>query len=210
MHPTDEQFVEWREKYGSYYLASFKQGDYFFRALTIGEHARILADKNLSTAELEDVFVSTALLHPGVADNLPAGIYTSLADQILNVSGFGDAKRARWVLDQQREIYSGVVGLMKAFIIATQPAYKEEELDEFTFAQLAAKVALAERIIDVQQAVFPLTSGGEENQVRLNLIDPDEEAEREQLEAQKHAAQKKSGQAGFNDPIAQKLHQALG
>lgn len=208
--PTDEQFAEWREQYGSYYLASFRQGDYYFRALTVGEHARILADRDLSTAEIEDTFVSTALLSPEIADTLPAGIYTSLADQILNVSGFGDAKTAKRVLDEQRANYGGVVGLMKAFIIATQPTYREEELDDCTFAQLAAKVALAENIIKVQQAVLPLASGGEEGQVKLNLVDPEEEAAKEQIEAQKHTAQKKSGQAGFNDPIAQRLHQALG
>ena len=45
---------------------------------------------------------------------------------------------------------------MKAFVLATITSYSVDELDEMTFSQLAEKVALSEKIIEIKQDhIFP-------------------------------------------------------
>ena len=206
---TPEQIEEWKRLYDGVFSVSLRNVDYIFRAVTFSEYNALMRSEDESSAETEEDIVSAVLLEPRTIDaKVPAGAITAIAEEVLNVSGYGDPKRAKRVLEQKRQEVSQVQGLMKAFVLATMPAYKEEELDDLNYSQLAAKVALAEQIIEVRQAMFPMASG--ESRVRLDLIDPEEEDDKAQQEAQKRAAQKKGGQAGLNDPIAQKLHQALG
>jgi hypothetical protein len=70
-----------------------------------------------------------------------------------------------------------------------------------TFSQLAEKVALAEKIIEVKQSINAI----EPTQVKLDLIDPQEELEKQKRIAAEHNAKRKEGEAVYNDPIAQKL-----
>lgn len=94
-----------------------------------------------------------------------------------------------------------VRGLMKAFVLATIHTDSPEFLDSLTYSKLAERVALAERIIEVQQAV----AGIESTNVTLSLIDPEEEKQKESQSAARHNASKLDGAAKYNDPIAQKL-----
>lgn len=90
---------------------------------------------------------------------------------------------------------------MKAFVLATISAYTPEDLDALTYSQLAEKVALAEKIIEITQAMHGIPS----NDLKLELIDPEEELEKQNAKAAKHDMAKMPGAAGINDPIAQKL-----
>ena len=90
---------------------------------------------------------------------------------------------------------------MKAFVLATIHTDSPEFLDSLTYSQLAERVALAEKIIEVKQAI----NGMESTDVTLSLIDPEEEREKEQQSAARHNASKLEGAATYNDPIAQKL-----
>ena len=90
---------------------------------------------------------------------------------------------------------------MKAFVLATIHTDTPEFLDSLTYSKLAERVALAEKIIEVQQAI----AGIESTNVSLSLIDPQEEREKENQSAARHNASKVEGSATYSDPIAQKL-----
>jgi hypothetical protein len=90
---------------------------------------------------------------------------------------------------------------MKAFVLATISAYKPEDLDNLTYSQLAEKVAIAEKIIEITQSMH----GIQPNNLKLELIDPEEEEEKQKSMEAKHDLAKGPGAAGLNDPIAQKL-----
>jgi hypothetical protein len=124
-----------------------------------------------------------------------------LAEQVIDFSGFASAKKAKRVLDEKRIKASQVRGLMKAFVLATIHTDSPEFLDNLTYSQLAERVALAEKIIEVKQAI----NGMESTDVTLSLIDPEEEREKETVSAARHNASKVEGAATYNDPIAQKL-----
>lgn len=203
-----QQVSDWKRQYGEVFSASIRGCDYVFRALTLDEYGSFM-DQSDSAAETEERIAVTAVLSPPLddLDSISAGIVTTLAEEILNVSGHGDPKRAKGVLDQKRYNASEANTYMKAFVIAAMPAYTIEDLGKFTYSQLAEKVAFAEKVIEIRQAMFPVAS--QNSPVRFELIDPEEEEQQSQQAVQKHAAQKPGGQAGLRDPIAQKLHQAM-
>lgn len=90
---------------------------------------------------------------------------------------------------------------MKAFVLATIHTDTPESLDSLTYSELAARVALAEKIIEVMQAIKAI----EPTNVTLQIIDPEEEQKKAKQTAARHDSSKSEGAAKFNDPIAQKL-----
>jgi len=90
---------------------------------------------------------------------------------------------------------------MKAFVLATIHGDTPEFLDSLTYSQLAARVALAEKIIEVKQAILAIES----TNVTLQIIDPEEEEQKEKKTAARYNASKSEGAANYNDPIAQRL-----
>lgn len=90
---------------------------------------------------------------------------------------------------------------MKAFVLATISTYSPEDLEQMTFSQLAEKVAMAEKIIEIKQGI----NGLESTNLKLELIDPEEEEEKEKLRAARHNMSKMPGAAEYDDPIARKL-----
>lgn len=210
MSADEQQIREWKKQYGNIFSIAIGSVDFIFREITFAEFDDVYARQDSSdSAEAEDYLVRLALLYPTLSDEdydkMPAGVVTSIAEEVIDVSGMGNPKRAKAMLEKHRENNNQVRNLMKAFILATMNAYREEELDDCTFDQLAKKVALSEQIIKINQTAF-----GVENELTLDLIDPEEEERKAEAEAHKHATSKKPGQAGAKDPIAEKLAQALG
>lgn len=134
-------------------------------------------------------------------NKLPAGIVSSLSEEVLDFSGFSSAKVAKDILNKKRETAGSVRGLMKAFILATINSYTPEFLDSLTYSQLAERVALAEQIIRVKQAI----NGMESTDVTLALVDPEEEQMKAKQLAEKYNKSRKEGEARIDDPIAHKL-----
>jgi hypothetical protein len=204
---VDEHVLRgWKQTYGQIYSVEVRGVEYVFRPLTFSEYDNVKLGDPESSADAEEEIVARALLEPDrLDDRIPAGIVTSLASKVMELSGFGNPKRMKAILEDKRERANGDVRtMMKAFVLASLPAYTEEDLDNLTFDALAAKVAIAEMVMKVQQA-----SVGVEHEIKVDIVDPDEEQAKAQEELQKHAAQKKPGTAGWNDPIAMKLYEAL-
>lgn len=199
---SPEQIAQWKAQYGQIFKNVFKDKTFVFRAINLREF-QSLSRSTLNSAESEDEVLNAAVIYPDNPDfdSLPAGFVGNLAAEILDVSGFQNPKSATEKLEGFR---SDVLFLMKAMIIATMPDYTEEQLDNLTFNQLLSKVVLAEKIIEVNQAAM---GGGE---VKIVLVDPEEEALKEEQEKLKHTVQKPAGTASYDDPIAQRLRQALG
>jgi hypothetical protein len=203
----DSQLIfELKNKYGNIYSVKIKDIILIFRELTFKEHSKILSYRDLndfSSADLEDLILEYTIVFPENYDTLkiPPGNVTSLANEILDISGFSSAKIAKQTLDNKRFNANEVKNLMKAFVLATINTYSPEQLDECTFSQLAEKVALAEKIIEIKQGI----NGIEPTNLRLQLIDPEEEEEKEKARAAKHNLSKPTGAATYDDPIARKL-----
>lgn len=199
--PADDLIQTWKEQYGPIYQVD----EFIFRAVTLRESGSIFLSK-LSPIEKEEQLVKSAVLWPEDfdVDFAPAGVVSAIAEEVRNASGLGSPKAAKDLLDQLRENTSGsIFSLMKAIVIAAMPTYSEEQLEGLTFPKLLEKVVMAEEVLRVHQATM---TGGE---VLLDLIDPEEEALKEEQLATHKNALRKPGQAVHGDPIAQKLKQAF-
>lgn len=201
-----DKLYEIKKKYGSIFTASIKGQDIVFRELTFNEYDQIVEYQNsedYTSLDSEDLVIKYAVVYPEdfSIDKLPPGIVSSLAKQIVDVSGFYSARLAKNILQEKRDSAGEVRNLMKAFVLATINSYSPEKLDEMTFSQLAEKVALSEKIIEIQQSIY----GIEPTNVTLQLIDPEEEKIKEQQAAARHDLSKKEGEAQYSDPIAKKL-----
>lgn len=199
---SDEVISELKKKYGKIYSASNRGQDYVFRILTFAELDALAAHNDWSSAEGEDAIVRLGVIYPEDfdPDRLKAGFISQIAQDIINFSGFGEAKYAIDTVNAAKSAAGELRGLMKAFVLAGLSGYTDEDLDRLTFPELADKAALAEKVIEILQGI---QAGAK---MELELIDPEEENEKKERLTQKHAATKERGQAGMNDPIAQKLH----
>jgi len=195
-----------KSKYGNIYSVDIKNQTLIFRELTFKEYNKILYLQDLkdfSSADIEDLILSFAIIYPEDFDtmNIPPGAVSTLAQEILDISGFFSVKIAKNILDLKRYEATEVKNLMKAFVLATIGTYTPENLDEMTFSELAEKVALAEKIIEIKQGI----NGIEPTNLTLQLIDPEEEQEKEKAKAARHNLSVKDGEAKYEDPIARKL-----
>lgn len=195
-----------KEKYGNIYSVTIKNTDFIFRELTFQEYKKILYLKDLegfSSADIEDIILTFSIVYPEDFDlnKIPAGNISALSQDVLDISGITSAKLAKSILDQKRLEVNEVKNLMKAFVLATITSYTPEQLEVMTFSELAEKVALSEKIIEIQQAMRNI----QPNNMTLQLIDPEEELEKEKQKAARHNLSKKAGEASYEDPIAKKL-----
>jgi len=202
-----DQIRAWKRTYENIYSLHVRGIDYVFRALTFTEFDGLRASGS-DAVDLEDEVVAIAILDPpeGPPSNAVAGVVTVLAKEILETSGFGSIARRKELLETHRAAAeTDLRTMMKAFVLSTMPVYREEELDAMTFESLARKVVLAEHVLKVQQA-----SVGIDNALRVEIVDPEDEEEAMEEAKRKHAASKPPGTASFDDPIAARLHSALG
>lgn len=195
-----------KSKYGNIYSVAIKGRDVVFRELTFKEYNKILYLQNLdgfSSADMEDLILSYAVIYPENFDimSIPPGIVSSLSQEILDISGFFTVSLAKNILEQKRYEATEVKNLMKAFVLATITMYTPEDLEDMTFSELAEKVALSEKIIEIKQNM----NGMEATNLSLQLIDPEEEVQKEKVKAARHNLSKKEGEAAYEDPIARKL-----
>lgn len=195
-----------KSKYGNIYSVAIKGRDVVFRELTFKEYNKILYLQNLdgfSSADMEDLILSYAVIYPENFDvmSIPPGIVSSLSQEILDISGFFTVSLAKNILEQKRYEATEVKNLMKAFVLATISTYTPEHLEDMTFSELAEKVALSEKIIEIKQNM----NGMEATNLSLQLIDPEEEVQKEKVKAARHNLSKKEGEAAYEDPIAKKL-----
>ena len=178
-----------RETWGRLYEAELRGVTYVFRALTVREFQYALEHMDMSSADMEDYLVLSCVLLPENLniDRLPAGFISSLAAEILDVSGFNNPEISSVIWTNAQEESSKAHNVLKAVILAAYPYLRisEEEIDQLTFDQLARKAALAEQVLKIHKVV-----ADPDLEFDLTISDPQEEQE-----AQQEA-----------DPIAERLH----
>lgn len=195
-----------KSKYGNIYSVTIKKQEVIFRELTFKEYENILYLKTLNdidSSDIEDFILQYAVVYPDGFDtmSIPPGNVSTLSAEILDLSGLYSASVAKNILEQKRLEANEVKNLMKAFVIATITSYSPEDLENMTFSELAEKVALSEKIIEIKQNA----NGMESTDLKIQLIDPEEEEQKKRISAARHNLSKKEGEATFEDPIAQKL-----
>jgi hypothetical protein len=197
---------ELKKQHGSLFQTSIKNQLVVFRELKFSEFDRI-AEYQLSgeytNLDIEDFIIKSAVVYPADfnVDTFPTGMISSLAEEILEESGFSSAKKAKNVLELKRMQASEVRSLMKAFVLATITTYSSDDLDNMTYTKLAENVALSEKIIEIKQNIL----GIQPTNVTIQLVDPEEEAEKEKDFANRFNQSRKVGEAVYEDPVAQKL-----
>jgi hypothetical protein len=200
-----EFLYELKSLYGSVFETYLKKDLVLFRELTFAEFDQITEHQNSgeSSAEIEELIIKLGVIYPENinVDAYPAGIVSALAEEILEESGFASPKKAKRILDEKRIEASEVRSLMKAFVLATISAYTPEDLDNLTYPKLAEKVALSEKIMEIKQAILAIES----TNVSIQLIDPQEELEKQNQKVENFNKSRKDGEAKYDDPIAQKL-----
>ena len=201
-----ELISDFKSKYGNIYSVDIKGQTLIFRELTFKEYTNILYLKDLedySSADIEDLILIYAIIYPENFDTMkiPPGAVSTLSNEILDISGFFSVSVAKNILENKRIEATEVKNLMKAFVLATISSYSPEDLEQMTFSQLAEKVALAEKIIEIKQGI----NGLESTNLTLQLIDPEEELQKEKVRAARHNLSVKDGEAKYEDPIAKKL-----
>jgi len=175
-----EKLYELKKKHGSIFSVDLKNQQVIFRELTFDEYDKILEYKNseeTSSLDAEDLIINSAVVYPDdfSVDKVQPGLIASLAQEIMDFSGFYSAGLAKSILESKRE--------------------------KVTFSQLAELVALSEKIIEIKQNI----NGIESTNITLQLIDPEEELAKQKQSAARHNLSKKVGEADYQDPIAQKL-----
>jgi len=232
--------ASWRTQYGDVYTCKIGNVDYYFRALTLGEIESIKNEfiDEPTSAELEESYVDYGVIHPDInIDRMKAGYITSLAEEIMRVSGLLDVEYTINELYNTRQvIQEDIIEMMKIFVLAAMPSLTEENLNVLNIKQLLKKVIQAEKILSLQQTVNGIESDGGvtfqivavEPEVPVKQAKSKEPVNREELlrrirkeekEVSGKAANleqldddiltKATGTINPNDPIARKLMEAL-
>ena len=167
--------------------------DCIFRPLTVSEYENIEQNESLSSADAEDLIVSACVFWPEDfnLDSFPAGVISSLSEEILEKSHLSDISIAEQVLIKYREKSNTITNIMKSTILALHDVFEmtASEIGQLTFEQLCEKVTLAEQIIRIKKTLY---DPGVELEISFGAGG---EAPEEQVVAQ--------------DPTALKLQQAL-
>lgn len=190
-----------KRQYGAVYAIEHGGQDYYFRELTEAEYHDCWLGLT-SSADAEDAVVTAAVVYPedfDIEEESP-GLVSVLAQQIVEVSGFGDVLSVRQRLDIAREEVQIARSMIKVFILAAMPSYTMEDLEQLTMTQLSEKLAMAEEIIYLTQLM-----NGFEVSDHMRLVLQTEEEIAAQMEAQART-KRDGGNATLADPIAAKLH----
>lgn len=195
-----------KKQYGSVFETSLKKQQILFRELTFAEFDQIAQHQiteDYSSGDVEEIIISYGVVYPEDFDinAYPPGLISALAEEILEESGFSSAKKAKQTMELKRDKAQEVRNLMKAFILATITGYTPEDLDNMTFSKLSEMVALSEKIIEIKQNI----NGIEPTNITLQLIDPEEELQKQKDFANRFNQSRKDGEAVYEDPIARKL-----
>lgn len=203
--------AELKKKYGEVFHVEIDGIEIIFRALTFKEFNDLSIEEDYySSVESEEAIVRTALVYPEfeILERGRAGVLSALAEEIIEESAFFNAEKAKELLEEHRENSESILISMKALIISAMPSYNDEMLDNYTFSQLLEKVALAEQIHAIKFYSNRGSLSSEADPPSLLLMDGTEEEDAARKAAIRDIA-RKPGTATSNDPIAQKLAEAM-
>lgn len=175
---NEEVLQDWEEQFGTIHNIEIGGVEYFYRELSVNEIEWINAHEDWTDVDIEDAYVSAALIYPqSDLSNIKAGYVSQLAAAIMqdsSASTEGILHLFDFMQSLREASETDVVMTMKAFILSAMPSYREEDLMQLTMDQLAKKVILSEKILSFNQAVNGIPS---EEGVKLIFSRVDEESE---------------------------------
>jgi hypothetical protein len=194
---TASEIRQLKKKYKKVFTVTIGGEECIFRAITLGEFKEVTANNSgrWQVAEAEDAIVELSLVSPSSlnTDRLPAGVISSLAEQILEASQFDDdIDHLNSVLEDKRAEIESFHTAMMIFIIAAMPRYTIEDLEAKTFGELLSMLAMAEAIFRIQKDIYNPNIA----EIKLNVKSEDPEEAMDEYDPDQ-------------DPIIQKLMAAM-
>lgn len=136
----------WRAAHRHVYLAEIGGDVYVFRALRMEEFRELRERYETSPSAFMDI-VDAALLWPEkLPDDCLAGIPSVLADQILDISGFGQDVAFDTALSWARQEVTTKADYAAMALICKAFPYRVEDLEKKTFLELMTLLAMAEQV----------------------------------------------------------------
>lgn len=200
---TDDIIAGLKQEYGNnLFLGYLGNKEVVFKPLSFGEYKYVVEHSDISSVDLEEYVITKAVIYPSDIDidSSRAGDVSMLCKEVIEHSAFSDVTMARNALEEARQQSQNVFETIKAIILAAMPTMDVETLNEKNFYELAGLVVLAENIFRVQREAI-------ETDYHLEVEDPDEPEDESKILRKNQT--KLPGQAKEQDPIAQKLKQAL-
>lgn len=210
----DIEIAKLKQEHGAIFSVDIGSTEYVFRALTIGEF-KYITDLDMASVDAEDYILEKTLLYPQDAnfDKTPAGVVSSLAEEVLDSSGFLSLDTIEEEIAEARLEVTSILEMMKAFIVAAMPSTSYSDFANMTFNQIVKLLAFSERVLELKTGIARGST--------MTFQFAEEEAEpvkpsftEEDIQKANRALRNDSstglGTAVSGDPIAAKLKQALG
>lgn len=142
--------LQYRIKYGECFVSVFEDLIIPWRKLTLQEWLNFNRSPSLAfiVAEVEDLIFSLCVLDATIKENIdlfPAGIVSSVANQILIASGPETEDQINISLEEARARINSVFYSFIPFVCSVFPAYKPEDLLVMNYETFMERVALAEK-----------------------------------------------------------------
>lgn len=149
---SQEEIAKLKQEYEHIYATELLGIIYIWRRLTKAEYARI-DTMDATDEEKEELACQLCILHPFINyDHCPAGIPSTLIDQILIESGF-DEQRSHEILQEYRHDMSTLESQMEAIIMCAYPNLTVEEMDHWDVPKTLRYFTRAEWILTVLQGI---------------------------------------------------------
>lgn len=141
-----DRIAELKVKHRHVYAIPLGDDWYLTRPLTWREHKQ-LVELGQDDVETPDKIVELTLLHPESIDDVLAGVVDTLANAIVNVSGFSTMEAFEEGIEWGREQANLLEQQLIMMICKAFPAYKPEELYEYPFLDLMLRWGMAEQML---------------------------------------------------------------
>lgn len=192
------KIVGHRKRYGDNWLTAFPNSlEIPWRQLTLQEfldYDDLFRSNKYTSAEIEDEIFRLAVLEPLYTENLdilPAGVISTVAAQILNISGAQDPEQISRDLDIARNQTQDFISSAVVLICSVFPAYTPEDVYSLTYPVFMQRLALAERrLLELGVIKEPLTVLSASNQSVPQEL-PSQRKRRELLEAKRQQIESK-------------------
>lgn len=158
---TPEQIASWKKKHWSVYGVDLQDGSVaYVRPLTRGEFNQVIAMYE-DTTDREDYVVQICTLEPDLSpslDGFPAGAISTIAEVILDISGFKDNDRATAVLEEYRKQLEDPQCQFPIIISEAFPEFPIEEIENgWPLEKTAYYLSRAEFKLKLRNGTLQLT-----------------------------------------------------
>lgn len=171
-----DEYLKLKEKYWNLYYTDIEGYEFMYRDLTRNEFKVISKFDNDAAAE--EYICSTCLILPKAIDfdDMPAGIPSILAAQIINKSGFdpSDSKTLEYLMKYRDEM-GELENQISCFIHEAFPNMSIEEIDDLSLEKTMWFYSRAEHILNtIQGRELPvITALTEVAPVQQDFVSPD-------------------------------------